>query len=80
MLHELWKEKDGNQTFCFAGSLGDDARKTLSSEAELIWTVEAISHYDAMTKYYEFMSWGEYTTDFEMDKNSYPEEWIRTQK
>ncbi len=52
MLHELWKEKDGNQTFCFAGSLGDDARKTLSSEAELIWTVEANSYYDAMTKYY----------------------------
>lgn len=79
MKHELWKEKNG-YTFCLSGVMGDDARGTLESEAELIWTVEANSHFEAMTKYYEFMDWGEYKTEFEQDKEPYPEEWIRTQE
>lgn len=80
MKHELWKEKNGYNTFCLAGSMGDGARATWDSEAELIWTVEAKSHFEAMTKYYEFMNWGEYTTEFEQDKEPYPEDWIKTQK
>ena len=79
MKHELWKEKNGF-TFCFSGPLGDGARATRDSVAELIWTVEANSHFEAMTKYYEFMDWGEYTTEFEQDKLPYPDEWIKTQK
>lgn len=69
-LHELWEEDDGNM-FCLAGSEGDGARKLLSSNAKLIWTVEANSHFEAMTAYYNFMNWGEYTTDFEEDKQPY---------
>lgn len=79
MKHELRKEKNG-YTFCISGEMGDDARATLESEAELIWTVEADSHFEAMTKYYEFMDWGEYKTEFEQDKEPYPEDWIETQK
>lgn len=79
MKHELWKEKNG-YTFCFAGSMGESARMMMDSNAELIWTVEANSHFEAMTKYYEFMGWGEYKTDFEQDKEIYSDEWVKTQK
>ena len=80
MKHELWKENEGRQTFCFAGSMGDDARALMDENSELIWTVEADSHFEAMTKYYEFMDWGEYKTAFEQDKEPYPEEWVKTQR
>ncbi len=73
MLHELWVEEDG-QTFCLAGPHGDDARRELGPEARLVWSVEASGHFEAMTKYYEYMGWGEYTTDFpEIDKKTYRE-------
>lgn len=79
LKHELWKDKGGEeyseQTFCLAGPRGDDARKLLSPDAKLIWTVEAGSHFEAMTAYYKFMDWGEYTTDQEWDTQPYPEEW-----
>jgi len=40
--------------------------------AKLVWEVEAESHFEAMTKYYAHMQWGEYLTDFpEQDKPSY---------
>ena len=76
MLHELWNDPEpvesGYLTFCLAGPHGDAARSDLSSKAELIWTVEARSHFEAMTVYYERMGWGEYTTDFpEVDKQPY---------
>ena len=79
MKHELWKEKNG-YTFCLSGAMGDEARATLESGAALIWTIEADSHFEAMSKYYELMDWGEYKTEFEQDKLAYPEEWKRTQK
>lgn len=78
MKHELWKEENG-YTFCLAGSIGDGARASMDSGTTLIWTVEADSHFEAMTKYYEFMDWGEYKTPFEQDKEPYSEEWIKTQ-
>jgi hypothetical protein len=52
----------------------------MDSNAELIWTVEANSHFEAMTKYYEFMDWGEYEITFEQDKEPYQEDWLKTQK
>lgn len=74
MLHELWIENDNEQTFCLAGPRGENARKLLMPEARLAWTVEASSHFEAMTKYYAYMGWGEYTTDFpEHDKKTYKE-------
>lgn len=76
--HELWEEKDGGgYTLCLAGPRGDDARKLLGPDAKLIWTVEGESHFEVMTAYYEFMGWGEYTTDQEWDMQPYPEEWFQ---
>ena len=71
--HELWEEDDGDeQTLCFAGPMGDGARATLRPGARLTWTVEASSHFEAMTLYYEHMGWGEYTTDFpDLDRRTY---------
>lgn len=78
MKHELWEEDGGAQlTFCFAGPRGEGARKSLGPDARLIWAVEADSHFEAMTLYYGFMDWGEYKTDYEEDKQPYPEEWAQ---
>ena len=60
------------QTFCLAGPHGDAARRLADPDARLVWTVEAVSHFDAMTKYYEHMGWGKYTTEYpEWDCVSY---------
>ncbi len=66
LKHELWEERGGEEyTFCLAGPRGDGARKLLSPDAKLIWTVEAESHFEAMTAYYQFMGWGVYKTEHE---------------
>jgi hypothetical protein len=70
-LHELWVESDQEQTFCLAGPKGDGARAQLLPEAKLVWTVEAGSHFEAMTKYYEYMGWGVYKTEHEWDYKPY---------
>jgi len=79
MKHELWKdiggEEYGELTFCLAGLHGDAARKLLSPQAKLIWTVDADSHHEAMTAYYKFMGWGEYTADQVWDMQPYPKQW-----
>ncbi|WP_182380995.1 hypothetical protein [Nocardioides sp. WS12] len=76
MLHELWEDPEpdagGYLTFCLAGPMGDDARRGLSLSAQLVWSVEAESHFEAMTLYWERQGWGAYTTDFpEVDRQSY---------
>lgn len=78
MWHELWEDPEpsdgGYLTFCFAGPMGDDARVSLSPKARLIWSVEAPSHFVAMTLYYEHMGWEKYTSDFpEIDRETYAE-------
>lgn len=71
MLHELWVESSG-QTFCLAGLNGAAARALREPGARCVWTVDADSHFEAMTKYYEYMDWGIYKTDFpEIDMQSY---------
>jgi hypothetical protein len=75
MLHELWEDPDGDAvwTFCLAGSRGDDARSQLSESARLVWTVEAASHFEAMTRYYEHQGWDSSTTDQDWDRQTYAE-------
>lgn len=69
MKHELWVESNDEQTFCLSGPQGDEVRALLGTEAKRIWTCEASSHFEAMTKYYKYMGWGEYNTEFpEYDK------------
>ncbi|WP_194898616.1 hypothetical protein [Catenulispora pinisilvae] len=71
MLHELWDDEDG-PAFCLAGPRGDGARALLTGEAQLVWTVEAASFFEAMTLYYRHMGWGTYTTRYpEWDKQTY---------
>lgn len=74
MKHELWEENNGKEyTFCLAGSEGDKVRSLLSKDAKLIWTCNAESHFDAMTKYYKYMGYGKYTSDFKKEKIPYSE-------
>jgi hypothetical protein len=74
MRHELWVDSDGDQTFCLAGPMGDAARRLLPEDVELTWTVDARSHDEAMTLYYEHMGWGTYSSAFpEFDKQLYTE-------
>ena len=79
LKHELWEDVDGLHTFCLTGPHGDGARSLLSPGAKLIWTVEAGSHYEAMTAFYEFVGYGVYSTDQEWDCQPYPEEWVQEQ-
>lgn len=72
MKHELWIEPDNCQTFCLAGPQGEAARKLLAPGSERVWEVDADSHFAAMTLYYAYMNWGEYTTCFpEHDRITY---------
>lgn len=79
LLHELWQEVDGTETFCLAGPMGDGARGLMEQGAKLVWTVLAESHFDAMTKYYEFRGRGPYSTTHDWDNQPYPDEWLRAQ-
>ena len=83
LLHELWEYvEDGGTlyTFCHAGPRGEAARATLPENAQLVWSVWARSHAEAMTRYYERQEWGTYTTDQAQDVEPYPDEWIREQR
>jgi hypothetical protein len=79
LIIEVWKD-GAEQTVCLAGPMGDDARKTMSPNAELIWRFEAESHFDAMTQYNAKMGRGKYTTEFAVDYEPYPDEWLRIQR
>lgn len=71
MKYELWLDPDDGQTFCLSGPQGDSARGLLHAEAKRVWQVEAGSHFEAMTKYYSYMEWGEYKADF-FDQDQIP--------
>jgi hypothetical protein len=80
LLHELWLGPGDEEMFCLAGPMGDGARATLGTGAQLAWTVEAGSHFEAMTRYYEFVGRGRYTTDQEWDHLPYSEDWRSIQR
>ncbi len=80
LIHELWIESGQERTFCLAGPMGDDARGLMLPGARLVWTVEANSHFEAMTEYYKYMGWGTYTTEHSWNHQPYPEEWVQVQK
>jgi hypothetical protein len=80
LIHELWDEANGEQTFCLAGPHGAGARSLLTANARLVWTVEASSHYEAMTAYYQHMGWRKYDTSHAWDLQPYPEAWRALQR
>ena len=74
MKHELWIDKEGMESLVLAGKHGEDARALIGSGSRLVWTFDADSYFEAMTKYYEYMGWGDYHTDYpEHDKKTYAE-------
>lgn len=77
MLHELWHETEPERTgycLCLAGPRGDQSRSMLSEHAQLVWTFEAASWFEAMVAFYDYMGWGEYTPmDAELDGITYAE-------
>ena len=82
LKHELWFDldnPDGLPTCCLAGPDGDGARRLLGEGAKLMWTFEAGSHFEAMTKYNQFLGREPYTTNQEWDYTPYPQEWLRRQ-
>lgn len=69
--HEIWKDEEGKTALCFADERGNGCRNLLEPGSKLIHSFYAESHYEAMTIYYQFMDWGVYTTEFEIDKVPY---------
>jgi hypothetical protein len=72
MLHELWVDLDGLDMYCLAGPQGDAVRALLPKGSTLETVFEANSHFEAMTKYYEYRGYGVYRSNFpNLDKAPY---------
>tara|TARA_R110002096_G_scaffold119088_4_gene257978 strand:+ start:55 stop:327 length:273 start_codon:yes stop_codon:yes gene_type:complete len=69
--HDIWQDKEGLTSLCFSGDLGEESRSLLEPDSKIIHSFYADSHFNAMTKYYEYMDWGVYETEFDIDKESY---------
>ena len=80
LVHELWDDGEGRLTFCLAGPMGDRARALLGPGASLLWEVEADTHFEAMTLYYQHVGRGTFASDQAWDREPYPEEWRRIQR
>jgi len=83
LKHEVWSyqppEGDRATSLCLAGPMGDDLRRLLGPTARLITTIEAASHFEAMTEYYKLMGWGAYTAKYAWDLEPYPHDWFQIQ-
>mgnify|MGYP003678974481 CR=1 FL=1 len=62
---------------CFSGELGAESRTLLEPNSKIVHSFYAESHFEAKTIYYEYMDWGVYETEFEVDKESYNLEEIK---
>ncbi len=71
LKYEVWMDKEECSTLCLAGECGQEARQSLEPYSQLIYSFYANSHFDAMGKYYDFMGFGKYKTDFKEDKKPY---------
>jgi hypothetical protein len=61
--------------------MGDAARKSFVQDgARLVWTFEAGSHFEAMTRFNDHFGREPYTTDQHSDREPYPEEWLMVQR
>lgn len=74
LLHEIWEDIEGLSGLILAGEQGEAARKLFQEEGKkLVHTFYASSHFEAMTIYYAYYEWGEYSTIYEYDKLPYSE-------
>jgi hypothetical protein len=72
--HEIWEDPEGLPGLILAGEKGEAARKLFKEEnMRLVHTFYASSHFEAMTIYYAFYGWEEYTTQYANDKLPYDE-------
>ncbi|RKD90183.1 hypothetical protein [Mangrovibacterium diazotrophicum] len=69
--HDIWQYREGLTSLCFSGDLGEESRSLLEPDSKIIHSFYADSHFDAMTKYFVFMGWGKYETEFDIDKQPY---------
>jgi hypothetical protein len=63
---ELWQSVGSSisTTVCAAGIQGNQCRAMLEPDAELIWQFEGYSHLDTMQRYYDYMGFGTYTSEW----------------
>lgn len=83
LVHEVWEAiSDGMilHTCCLVGPRGDGCRRALESGAQLLTTFEAESHFDAMTRYNQFLGREPYSTNQPLDYEPYPDQWFEEQK
>jgi hypothetical protein len=69
--HDIWQDTEGLTSLCYSGKLGAESRSILEPGSKILHSFYANTHFEAMTKYYEFMGWGKYTSGFEIDKTTY---------
>jgi hypothetical protein len=80
LKHEVWKDAAGLEMCCLSGPDGDGARNLLGKSSKLVWTFEAGSYFEAMTKYHAFLGREPYTTNQEWDYAPYPDDWLQRQR
>ncbi|MCB0381463.1 MAG: hypothetical protein KDD24_09420 [Flavobacteriales bacterium] len=75
--HDIWTNPEDLPMLCFSGELGAESRTLLEPNSKIVHSFYAESHFEAMTIYYEYMDWGVYETEFEVDKEPYNLEEIK---
>ena len=74
-LHEVWLCPDGHGQSLPAcipyGPDGDAARALNESGSEWVWTFWTSSHAETMAVYYEFVGYGEYSVQDDLDRQPY---------
>ena len=72
LVHEIWEDKEGLSGLILAGIEGEKARKQFLEEGKnLVYSFYASSHFEAMTKYYAYYGWGEYSIIYKYDRLTY---------
>lgn len=78
LRHELWEQpsEDGQMLpgLCLAGPDGKGFRELLEPGARLVVTFEASCHFDAMSKYYQLVGYGEYVNEEPWSHEPYGQE------
>ena len=84
LLLEVWEDFSDSGAYspmlCCAGRRGEAARGLLGPKARLLATIEAGSHFEAMTIYNRYLGREPYRTDQPSDYDAYPDNWLEKQQ
>jgi len=69
--HDIWNNPEDLPMLCFSDELDAESRTLLEPNSKIVHSFYAESHFEAMTIYYEYMNWGVYETEFEVDREPY---------